>query len=254
MRTIFTSTLAFALAAMAGQSLYAEKPDDSKDHPDKKHRGNSSAQAETAAPAGKGHSAREAAPGHSRDTAPGISRRSAVPATRAPVVATQTIERSAERTHRAAADFISSRQPSSRTVERARSNDRQDNGIQGWGGNRQSSWQRYSGYRAPSNIYRDWDRNRSYSWNDHRYHWYDGSWIIIDPGYDYVETRHVSSISTNLTAEVQSELQRAGYDPGPADGLAGGRTRDAIARYQGDHGLRVTGRIDHDLVVSLRIN
>ena len=40
---------------------------------------------------------------------------------------------------------------------------------------------------------------------------------------------------------VQQGLASLGYGPGPADGLFGARTRDAIRRYQGEKGLEATG-------------
>lgn len=57
-----------------------------------------------------------------------------------------------------------------------------------------------------------------------------------------------------MVAVVQSELQEAGYNPGPADGVMGGRTRSAIAQYQSDRGLRVTAQIDQTLLRSLGID
>jgi len=42
-------------------------------------------------------------------------------------------------------------------------------------------------------------------------------------------------------ADLQWQLALHGYDPGPADGVAGPRTRAAIARYQADAGLPVDG-------------
>jgi TPR repeat protein len=44
-----------------------------------------------------------------------------------------------------------------------------------------------------------------------------------------------------LIAGVQRELNRLGYRSGPADGIAGKRTRTAIERFQRDAGLDVTG-------------
>ena len=46
---------------------------------------------------------------------------------------------------------------------------------------------------------------------------------------------------------VQRELSRRGYDPGPADGAMGPRTRGAIRAFQGDRGLAITGRADEAL-------
>lgn len=42
-------------------------------------------------------------------------------------------------------------------------------------------------------------------------------------------------------ARVQRLLQQAGYAPGPIDGIWGGRSRAAMARFQADNGLQVTG-------------
>ncbi len=40
-----------------------------------------------------------------------------------------------------------------------------------------------------------------------------------------------------LVADIQSGLAKLGYDPGPADGKLGPKTRSAIVRYQRDKGL-----------------
>lgn len=40
---------------------------------------------------------------------------------------------------------------------------------------------------------------------------------------------------------IQSALRSMGYDPGPADGRLGPKTREAIRRFQSDHGFQVTG-------------
>ena len=45
---------------------------------------------------------------------------------------------------------------------------------------------------------------------------------------------------------VQMGLSSAGYDPGPVDGLIGGRTREAIRRWQGSRGEAETGYLDAD--------
>lgn len=53
-------------------------------------------------------------------------------------------------------------------------------------------------------------------------------------------------------AAVQAALTRLGYDPGPADGVAGRRTRSAVEQYQRDTNLPVTGQITESLVVRLK--
>lgn len=42
--------------------------------------------------------------------------------------------------------------------------------------------------------------------------------------------------------DLQRRLARLGYAPGPADGLVGALTREAIRQFEGDQGLTVTGR------------
>jgi peptidoglycan hydrolase-like protein with peptidoglycan-binding domain len=40
-------------------------------------------------------------------------------------------------------------------------------------------------------------------------------------------------------ANIQRDLTRLGYDPGPIDGLLGPRTRAAIARFENDQGSKI---------------
>ncbi|MDO4370230.1 MAG: peptidoglycan-binding domain-containing protein [Clostridia bacterium] len=50
---------------------------------------------------------------------------------------------------------------------------------------------------------------------------------------------------------VQQQLNDRGYDCGAADGVIGKKTRAAIAEFQNDQGLAVTGRIDDALLSAL---
>ncbi|MBP9733764.1 MAG: peptidoglycan-binding protein [Candidatus Omnitrophica bacterium] len=43
------------------------------------------------------------------------------------------------------------------------------------------------------------------------------------------------------TAEIQRALKKAGYDPGPADGRLGKRTKQAILDFQRAKGLKADG-------------
>ncbi len=278
MKAIFSTAVAIALAALAGQPVYADKKDNDKDRRTQTVAGSArNAPTARALASREAAAARESRPvvsqrsvGRSANLArtPSITRDSAV--TRAPLnttrsniarsnlapAATTPRTRVSESTFRAPTPAVveSRRSDTNRRVDIARRNDSRN-----WSNSdRFTSWQRYRYYQAPSFAFRDWDHNRSYSWNHHRYHWYDGAWVIIDPGYAYVGPSYDGTyydtpapIGANLVMEVQSELLRAGYDPGPADGLMGGRTRDAIARFQTDHGLAVTARIDRPLLVSL---
>lgn len=51
---------------------------------------------------------------------------------------------------------------------------------------------------------------------------------------------------------VQAELAAKGYDPGPADGLVGTRTRQAIALYQSRNGLAADGQATQQLLNHIR--
>lgn len=53
-------------------------------------------------------------------------------------------------------------------------------------------------------------------------------------------------------AEVQRRLAELGYDPGPADGIPGARTRAAIEAFQRDRGLPVDSRVTDALLATLR--
>lgn len=51
-----------------------------------------------------------------------------------------------------------------------------------------------------------------------------------------------------IVAQIQTQLMEAGLYPGPADGLTGPLTEDAVATYQRENGLEVTGRPTEDLL------
>ncbi|WP_296809393.1 proton-conducting transporter membrane subunit [Thiocapsa sp.] len=59
-------------------------------------------------------------------------------------------------------------------------------------------------------------------------------------------------LSNALVLLIQTHLEALGFDPGPADGLIGPRTRDAIRRFQTDRGITPTGAITFDLLDRLR--
>jgi len=59
-----------------------------------------------------------------------------------------------------------------------------------------------------------------------------------------------ASIDT-LVARAQQLLAELGYDPGPADGVAGPRTSDAIAAFERDRGLPETGAASPEVVEQL---
>ena len=59
--------------------------------------------------------------------------------------------------------------------------------------------------------------------------------------------------SGSVGVEVQQALNQQGYYRGPIDGVIGPGTSAAIAAYQRDNGLRVTGTITHGLLRDLGV-
>ena len=54
-----------------------------------------------------------------------------------------------------------------------------------------------------------------------------------------------------IVTGVQRELNKRGYDAGPADGAFGPKTRSAIRTYQSDAGLPITGQVSAGLLARL---
>jgi hypothetical protein len=111
---------------------------------------------------------------------------------------------------------------------------------------------------------RDWWNNRCTSvilidWG----YWgcYDGWWYPAwgyDPSCSYYEYDGPiygcnDVLPDEIVANVQSELQMLGYFPYEVDGVFGPLTQEALARYQRDAGIQVTGAIDPKTLASLGI-
>jgi hypothetical protein len=58
----------------------------------------------------------------------------------------------------------------------------------------------------------------------------------------------------NLAMSVQTKLAEQGYYHGQVDGVIGSGTMEGVRRFQSDHGLKVTGKIDPKLLRSLGIS
>ncbi|MFQ5973364.1 MAG: peptidoglycan-binding protein, partial [Alphaproteobacteria bacterium] len=65
------------------------------------------------------------------------------------------------------------------------------------------------------------------------------------------ETASPAPTARELVAAVQTRLAKLGYEPGPADGLMGGKTRTAISSFQRTAGLTVDGRPSEALLAEL---
>lgn len=57
--------------------------------------------------------------------------------------------------------------------------------------------------------------------------------------------------AASLTKEVQLALKSLGYEPGPADGIYGVKTANAIEQYQRENNLWVTGKVSEELLEQL---
>jgi Putative peptidoglycan-binding domain-containing protein len=82
--------------------------------------------------------------------------------------------------------------------------------------------------------------------------WYDGWWYPAwgyDPYYSYYDYDgpiygYDGLQPDEIIADVQAALQQLGYYAYAVDGVLGPATEAAIANYQRDYGLSVTGAID----------
>jgi len=96
-----------------------------------------------------------------------------------------------------------------------------------------------------------YDYDNSYPddyYNDYPYSYYDSSAYDYDqqPAYDSDQYGNSAAIGA-----VQSELAKLGYYRGAVDGVEGDETQAALARYQEDHDLSVTGTLTAATLQSL---
>ncbi len=156
------------------------------------------------------------------------------------------------------------------------------------GNNLPANWRNHVVEHHSADWHRDWDRHQDHWWRGHRCRFVNGEWFIFDVGfypynywypygypydeyaYDYspygydagtyegdtgyynqgpYDSSDQNADSTVATA--QEQLARQGYYRGEIDGVFGPETRHAIMRYQNDHGLRVTGRLNLDTLHAL---
>jgi hypothetical protein len=109
-------------------------------------------------------------------------------------------------------------------------------------------------------------------WHDHcdtivfvttGYYFLDGSYWYPAYGYDPLQTyydydgpvyTYSNLLPDEVIANVQTALQDAGYYYGPITGSLSVDTRAAIANFQRDYGLPITGAIDEATVEALGLN
>lgn len=149
-------------------------------------------------------------------------------------------------------------------------------------------WRNHVFAQHSANWHRDWDRHHDHFFHGHRFVFIDGFWWGFDlgwwpwwyypydyygygylypypysygynyePGYDdsgdYDDQNSYSDQSGNSTvAAVQERLARDGDYRGQIDGVFGPETRAAIAEFQSNHSLRVTGTLNNDTIAAVR--
>ena len=75
---------------------------------------------------------------------------------------------------------------------------------------------------------------------------------VINSAVDSMKEENTSEKSIVLKA--QKRLQKLGFDPGPADGIMGNKTRQAIGKYQQSKHLKVTKALDEQTLISLNLH
>ena len=149
--------------------------------------------------------------------------------------------------------------------------------------NRQSFIKNHAFARHDANWHRDWDRRNAHLHHGHVFVFIDGFWWGLDPWYypyyaygyypydyygypydysdyypydyddqpDYAASDQYANNAT--VSAVQSELAKLGYYHGAIDGILGDETEAAVAGYQEDHDLSVTGTLTAATLQALRL-
>jgi hypothetical protein len=99
-----------------------------------------------------------------------------------------------------------------------------------------------------------WDYYPYYAFDYYPYNYYPGYYDDVEPYYNNegVSYSNVPSPDPTVTT-VQTRLTQLGYYNGPTDGIYGPLTRDAVARYQTDTNLPVTGNLSGGTLQSLGV-
>jgi hypothetical protein len=108
----------------------------------------------------------------------------------------------------------------------------------------------YAGDYYPYDYYTDVQPDyTTASVNDYPYDYYTGA----QPDDNTSPDNGAPVADTTTVRAVQTELTQLGYYNGPVDGIFGPTTRDAVAKYQIDNQLDVTGSLSPDTLQSLGV-
>ena len=154
------------------------------------------------------------------------------------------------------------------------------------GNNVSSNWRNHVVAQHSADWHRDWDRRHGHFDHGHIFVFIDGFWWGLDPGfypyyaytdypydsygyanngypYDYYEyspdtyddeqgyAPSDQDANNATVSAVQSKLAKLGYYRGAIDGVVGDETQAALARYQEDRDLSVTGTLTAATLQSL---
>jgi hypothetical protein len=89
--------------------------------------------------------------------------------------------------------------------------------------------------------------------------WWDEGYPYYDDYPDYDDSsangpRYGADYWNKLAMSVQTKLTSQGYYHGQVDGVIGSGSIEAIRRFQADHGLKATGKIDPKLMKALGVS
>ena len=171
-----------------------------------------------------------------------------------------------------------------RAIVNARSNSNRNAQIQNRGTTLRADWRKHVFAQHSANWQRHWNRHHDHWWHGHRCRFINGSWVIFNSGYDpfwpywypynyypysyypyaygpyadyYYDQNDYGSADPygdSVVAAAQERLAQQGYYRAEIDGVFGPATRRAIARYQSNNGLRVSGSLDDDTLEALGLS
>jgi Putative peptidoglycan binding domain len=99
-----------------------------------------------------------------------------------------------------------------------------------------------------------WDYYPYYAFDYYPYDYYPGYYADVEPYYNNEGVTYANVPAPDPTvAAVQTQLVQLGYYNGPADGIYGPLTRDAVARYQTAKNIPVTGSLSASTLQSLGV-
>jgi hypothetical protein len=99
-----------------------------------------------------------------------------------------------------------------------------------------------------------WDYYPYYAFDYYPYDYYPGYYSDVEPYYNNEGVSYTNVPEPDSTvAAVQTRLVQLGYYNGPADGIYGPLTRDAVARFQTDENVPVTGSLSGGTLEALGV-